>query len=102
MPYFELRSKFGIEGKAPDQITESVQAVYAKGQLPKRDEVSFKYMWSADQNLGTGIGHGHPHMNATPRDFGEGGEGAWCDFSSIHRHPCGHGVMGNDDGAGGE
>jgi hypothetical protein len=24
MPYYELRSKFGIEGKAPDQITESV------------------------------------------------------------------------------
>jgi hypothetical protein len=49
-------------GKAPDQITESVQAAYAQGQLPKRDEVSFGYMWSVDQNLGTGIGHWHPHM----------------------------------------
>ena len=32
------------------------------GQLPRRDGVSFGYMWSADQNLGTGIGHWHPHM----------------------------------------
>ncbi len=51
-----------MEGKTPDQISESVQAAYARGQLPRRDEVSFAYMWSADQNLGTGIGHWHPHM----------------------------------------
>jgi hypothetical protein len=24
--------------------------------------VSFAYMWSADQNLGPGFGHWHPHM----------------------------------------
>ena len=62
LPYYELRSKLGMEGKTPDQIGESVQAAYAKGQLPRRDEVSFAYMWSADQNLASGIGHWHPHM----------------------------------------
>ncbi len=62
LQYYELRSKLGMEGKTPDQISESVQAAYARGQLPRRDEISFAYMWSADQNLGTGIGHWHPHM----------------------------------------
>jgi hypothetical protein len=62
MPYYELRSKLGIEGKNPDQIAEGVQAAYVKGKLPRRDGVSFAYMWSADQNLGTGIGAWHPHM----------------------------------------
>ena len=62
MPYYELRSKLGLEGKTPDQIAEGVQAAYVKGQLPKRDVVSFAYMWSADQELGPGIGHWHPHM----------------------------------------
>ncbi len=62
MPYYELRSKLAMEGKTPEQIAAGVQAAYAKGALPKRDEVSFAYMWSADQNLGPGIGHWHPHM----------------------------------------
>jgi hypothetical protein len=62
LPYYELRSKFGMEGKTPDQIAEGIQAAYAKGELPKRDSVSFAYMWSADQNLASGIGHWHPHM----------------------------------------
>jgi hypothetical protein len=62
MPYYELRSKLGMEGKSPDQIAEGVQAAYVKGELPRRDTVSFAYMWSADQNLGPGIGHWHPHM----------------------------------------
>ena len=62
MPYYELRSKLGIEGKTPDQIAEGLQAAYVKGGLPKRDQVSFAYMWSADQHLGPGIGHWHPHM----------------------------------------
>jgi hypothetical protein len=62
LPYYELRSKLGMEGKTPDQIVEGVQAAYAKGELPKRDGVSFAYMWSADQNLGTGIGRWHPHV----------------------------------------
>src|SRR4029077_2597707 len=35
LPYYELRSKLGMEGKTPDQISESVQAAYARGQLPR-------------------------------------------------------------------
>jgi len=62
LPYYELRSKLAIESKSPDQIAEGVQAAYAKGVLPKRDVVGFAYMWSADQHLGPGIGHWHPHM----------------------------------------
>jgi hypothetical protein len=62
MPYYELRTRLGMEGKTPEQIAEGVQAAYAKGELPRRDAVSFAYMWSADQNLGKGIGHWHPHM----------------------------------------
>src|SRR6266851_9815018 len=62
MPYYELRSKLGMEGKTPDQIAEGLQAAYVKGELPKREGVSFAYMWSADQNLASGIGHWHPHM----------------------------------------
>jgi hypothetical protein len=62
LPYYILRSKLGAEGKTPDQIAEGVQAAYAHGELPQRDTVSFAYMWSADQNLGPGVGHWHPHM----------------------------------------
>jgi hypothetical protein len=62
LPYYELRHKLGMEGKTPDQIAEGVQAAYVKGALPKRDAVTFAYMWSADQNLGGGVGHWHPHM----------------------------------------
>jgi hypothetical protein len=51
-----------MEGKTPDQIAESVQAAYVTGKLPKRESVSFAYMWSADQSLGPGIGAWHPHM----------------------------------------
>ena len=61
MPYYELRNKLAMEGKTPDEITEGIQAAYSKGVLPKRDGVSFAYMWSADQNLGS-FGHWHPHM----------------------------------------
>jgi hypothetical protein len=62
MPYYELRTKLAMEGKNPDQIAEGVQAAYARGELPKRDGVSFAYMWSAEQNLASGIGHWHPHV----------------------------------------
>jgi hypothetical protein len=62
MPYYELRSKLGMEGKTPDQIADGIEAAFATGELPKRDAVTFAYMWSADQNLGPGAGHWHPHM----------------------------------------
>ena len=61
LPYYELHHKLALEGKTPDQITDTIQAAYAKGVLPKRDGVSFAYMWSADQHLGS-FGHWHPHM----------------------------------------
>jgi hypothetical protein len=62
LPYYELRTKLAIQGKDPDAVAEGIQAAYAKGELPKRDGVSFAYMWSADQNLASGVGHWHPHM----------------------------------------
>src|SRR5215470_12422058 len=62
MHYYELRTKLAMEGKGPDQIAEGLQAAYVKEELPRRDDVSFAYMWSADQSLGPGIGHWHPHM----------------------------------------
>ncbi len=61
LPHYELRTKLGIEGKTPDQMAEAIQAAYAKGKIPKREAVSFAYMWSADQVLGP-VGHWHPHM----------------------------------------
>jgi hypothetical protein len=62
LPYYELRSKLGMEGKTPDQIAAGVASAYATGALPKREGVSFAYMWSAEQHLGQGIGHWRPHM----------------------------------------
>jgi hypothetical protein len=62
MPYYELRTKLGMAGKTPDEIATAVEAAYARGELPKRDTVTFAYMWSAEQHLGPGIGHWHPHM----------------------------------------
>lgn len=61
VPYYELRHKLGMEGKSPDEIAKGIQAAYSNGSLPKRDKVSFAYMWSADQILGP-AGHWHPHM----------------------------------------
>jgi hypothetical protein len=62
LPIQELRTKLGLEGKTPNEITEAVQAAYAKGELPKVDIVAFAYMFSADQYLGSAAGHWHPHM----------------------------------------
>jgi len=62
LPLQELRARLGMEGKTPDQIAEGVQAAYAKGELPKMEMVAFAYMFSADQDLGPGIGAWHPHV----------------------------------------
>jgi hypothetical protein len=62
LPLQELRARLGMEGKTPDQIAEGVQAAYAKGELPKMEAIAFAYMFSADQDLGPGVGHWHPHM----------------------------------------
>ena len=61
LPYYEFRNKLGLEGKTPDQVAEAVQTAYTSGEMPQRREVSFAYMWSADQILGP-AGHWHPHM----------------------------------------
>jgi hypothetical protein len=62
IPYYELRTKLGMEGNAPEQIARGVETAYANGALPRRDVVSFAYMWSASQHLGPGIGAWHPHL----------------------------------------
>jgi hypothetical protein len=62
LPYQELRTKLGMEGKDPDAIASMVAAAYATGGLPTMQGVSFAYMWSADSNLGPGVGAWHPHM----------------------------------------
>lgn len=61
LPYYELRTRLGIEGRTPEQIAEAVKEAYATGRIPMRSEVSFGYMWSADQVLGP-AGHWHPHI----------------------------------------
>jgi hypothetical protein len=61
VPFYELRHKLGLQGKSPDEIGKAVQDAYSSGALPKRESVSFAYMWSADQILGP-AGHWHPHM----------------------------------------
>jgi hypothetical protein len=60
LPYFDLRTKLGLQGKTPDQITAAVKSAYDQGKIPKRAG-GFAYMWSADQVLGP-AGHWHPHM----------------------------------------
>src|SRR5688572_18379234 len=51
MPYYELRTKLGMEGKGPDEIADGVEAALATGALPVRQGVTFAYMWSANQHL---------------------------------------------------
>jgi len=62
LPYYELRAKLGLEGKSPDQIAAGVEAAYTQGELPRRDRVSFAYMWSADQYLFEEASAWHPHV----------------------------------------
>jgi hypothetical protein len=62
LPYYELRTRLGMQGKDPDAIARGVETAYALGQLPKREGVSYAYMWSANQDLGPGIGAWRPHM----------------------------------------
>lgn len=62
LPYQELRTRLGMQGKNPDQIAEGVQAAYATGELPRMEAVGFAYMWSAHQHLAPGIGAWRPHL----------------------------------------
>ncbi|HYK34431.1 hypothetical protein [Alloacidobacterium sp.] len=61
LPYEELRTKLGMEGKSPDEIAAVVERAYVKGDLPRMEAVAFAYMFSADQKLGP-AGAWHPHM----------------------------------------
>ena len=61
-PYYELRTRLGMQGKSPDEIARALETAQIRGELPRRGGVSFAYMWSADQHLGPGIDHWHPHM----------------------------------------
>ena len=51
-----------VSGAILDQIQQRLEAAYARGELPRRDGVSFAYMWSRHQQLGPGIDAWHPHM----------------------------------------
>jgi len=64
LPYQELRTQLGMQHKNPDEIAAAVQAAYATGKLPRMESgsVGFAYMFSAEQNLGPGIGAFHPHV----------------------------------------
>jgi hypothetical protein len=62
LPFYELRSRLAMEGKTPDQIARALGAAYAGGQLPRRDGVTFAYMFSAHSHIGPGIGAWLPHM----------------------------------------
>lgn len=62
LPYQELRTKLGIDGKTPDDIATAIQAAYTTGKLPRMETVGFAYMFSADQDLGPGVGAFHPHV----------------------------------------
>jgi hypothetical protein len=68
LPYYEMRTRLGIAGKTPDEITQAIQSAYKDGTIPKRAPVSFAYMWSADQVLGPS-GHWHPHMMVYVPDY---------------------------------
>ena len=62
LPLRELETRLAMEGNDPNQIAEAVRATYDKGELPSMPAVSFGYMFSADSDLGRGLGAWHPHM----------------------------------------
>src|SRR2546428_5674580 len=62
LPLQELQAKLGLEGKGPDQIAKEVQAAYAKGELPKMEAGAFADTFSADPELGRGLGAWRPHL----------------------------------------
>ncbi len=62
MPYYEMRTNLALQGRTPDQIADALQEAYVRGRLPRREAVTFAYMWSAHQHLGSGINAWHPHF----------------------------------------
>lgn len=61
LPQEELRANLGLRGADPDAIANEVAMAYATGKLPAMEGVSFGYMWSADQDVGSDDAW-HPHM----------------------------------------
>jgi hypothetical protein len=62
LPYYELRTALAMAGRSPDAIASGIEAAYAQGRLPRREQVTFAYMWSAHQHLGPGVEAWRPHM----------------------------------------
>ena len=62
LPYQKLRAKLAMDRQSPDQIAAAIQAAYTTGALPRMEAVGFAYMFSADQDLGPGVGAYHPHV----------------------------------------
>jgi len=56
LPFQELRTRLGMGRQDAGPNCRRVQAAYAKGELPKMEAVAFAYMFSADQDLGPGVG----------------------------------------------
>jgi len=91
LPYYELRTRLALEGLGPYQIQQRVEAAYARGELPRRDGVSFAYMWSRHQQLGPGIDAWHPHMMVFAPYY---------DNSMVGGNPCGSMLPQLSDDAG--
>lgn len=62
VPAEELKAKLGLAGKSPEEIGQQVTAQYKLGKLPKMEGAGFAYMWSANQQVGSGAAVWHPHM----------------------------------------
>ncbi len=62
LPLQELRARLGLDGKDPETIARDIATAYASGALPRVESVAFAYMWSANQELGPGVGAFRPHM----------------------------------------
>jgi hypothetical protein len=62
LPLQERRTALGMQGKDAETISRDIATDYAAGRLPKLEGVAFAYMWSAGQDLGSGVGAFHPHM----------------------------------------
>ena len=52
---------WGWKARQPSKLPRGYKPLTPKARFPKRPEVCFAYMWSADQVLGP-AGHWHPHL----------------------------------------
>jgi hypothetical protein len=56
LPHYELRTKLGMEGQGPDEITRGVAVAYALGELPQESACCVHLRGSAHQHLAPGHG----------------------------------------------